>query len=76
MVSPTPGRTAVTAGMKAAERWAVEHPVVAQLLFWRPVPGYEPSPKTFAPTLEIVAALRSAAAGASGAGEIHPNTGL
>src|SRR3954447_23615029 len=24
-------------------RWSVEHPVYSQLLFWRPVPGFEPS---------------------------------
>ena len=26
-------------------RWSVEHPAYAQLLFWRPVPGFEPSPR-------------------------------
>src|SRR5207248_7617402 len=24
-------------------RWAVEHPAYTQLLYWRPVPGFEPS---------------------------------
>ena len=33
----------------AVVRWAVEHPALAQLLHWRPVPGFEPSPGVFAP---------------------------
>jgi AcrR family transcriptional regulator len=34
-------------------RWAVENPAYAQLMFWRPVPGFEPSDAAFAPTLEM-----------------------
>ena len=29
-------------------RWAVENPALAQLLHWRPVPGFEPSPESYA----------------------------
>jgi AcrR family transcriptional regulator len=35
-------------------RWAVEHPVYSQLLFWRPVPGFEPSAESYAPAVELV----------------------
>ena len=28
-------------------RWSIENPALAQLLHWRPVPGFEPSPGTF-----------------------------
>lgn len=38
----------IRAGATAAVRWAVEHPALAQLLHWRPVPGFEPSPGVFA----------------------------
>src|SRR3954453_19915011 len=30
-------------------RWSVEHPAYAQLLFWRPVPGFRPSEAAYAP---------------------------
>lgn len=33
-------------------RWNVEHPVYAQLMNWRPVPGYEPSAEAYGPALE------------------------
>ena len=35
-------------------RWALEHPVYTQLLFWRPVPGFNPSPEAYAPAVELV----------------------
>jgi AcrR family transcriptional regulator len=37
-------------------RWMVEHPVHAQLMSWRPVPGYEPSEQAYAPAVEVLAA--------------------
>lgn len=49
-----PGLPALTAGMTATARWAVGHPVEAQLLFWRPVPGFEPSPSAMAPADQLV----------------------
>jgi AcrR family transcriptional regulator len=58
MDSTAGGLPAIEAGLEATGRWAVEHPVIAQLLFWRPVPGYVPTADAFAPTLEIVASLR------------------
>src|SRR3954471_7123746 len=38
-----PGLPAIEAGLEATGRWAIGHPVLAQLLFWRPVPGYVPT---------------------------------
>ena len=35
-------------------RWCVEHPAYAQLLVWRPVPGFEPSAAAFKPAVEVV----------------------
>jgi AcrR family transcriptional regulator len=32
-------------------RWNVEHPVHAQLMSWRPVPGYVPSDEAYAPAV-------------------------
>lgn len=41
-------------------RWAVEHPAYAQLMFWRPVPGYEPSGAAYAPAVEVFELGRAA----------------
>jgi AcrR family transcriptional regulator len=45
----------LTEAGRAAARWAVEHPTYSQLLFWRPVPGFTPSPRAYAPAVEIAA---------------------
>jgi AcrR family transcriptional regulator len=34
-------------------RWTVEHPAYSQLMFWRPVPGYEPSPAAYEPAVRM-----------------------
>ncbi len=34
-------------------RWTVEHPAYAPLMMWRPVPGYAPSERAFAPAVEM-----------------------
>src|SRR3954454_16095163 len=34
-------------------RWSVEHPAYAQLLFWRPVPGFRPTEEAYAPAVEL-----------------------
>jgi AcrR family transcriptional regulator len=34
--------------------WSLAHPVYAQLLFWRPAPGFEPTPAAFAPATAMV----------------------
>lgn len=36
-------------------RWAVENSAYAQLLFWRPVPGFRPSDEAYAPAVELYA---------------------
>ena len=35
-------------------RWSVEHPAYSQLLFWRPVPGFAPSPEAYRPAVELL----------------------
>jgi AcrR family transcriptional regulator len=65
MAMAEPGLPALTAGLEASGRWGLANPALAQLLFWRPVPSFEPSPEAFAPSVEMVelqrAALRTAA---------------
>ena len=54
-------------------RWAVENPALAQLLYWRPVPGFAPAAAAFAPSVALMDQLRAAFAAAVQAGELHPN---
>lgn len=35
-------------------RWCLENPAYSQLLFWRPVPGFTPSPEAYAPAAELL----------------------
>ena len=41
-------------GATAFVRWAVEHPAYSALMFWRPVPGFVPSQRAYAPAVAIV----------------------
>jgi AcrR family transcriptional regulator len=36
----------------AFARWSVENPAYSQLLFWRPVPGFQPSAEAYEPAVE------------------------
>ncbi|HET7312184.1 MAG TPA: TetR/AcrR family transcriptional regulator [Mycobacteriales bacterium] len=38
---------------RVMSRWAVENAAYAQLLFWRPVPGFRPSDEAYAPAIEL-----------------------
>ncbi|MDQ6649352.1 MAG: TetR/AcrR family transcriptional regulator [Actinomycetota bacterium] len=38
--------------------WMLEHPVQAQLMGWRPVPGYEPSAEAYEPAIAVLAAAQ------------------
>jgi hypothetical protein len=45
---------------EAFVRWSVEHPAYSQLMFWRPVPGYEPSPEAYEPAVRLMERGRAA----------------
>ena len=66
------GVVTIRAAGRALVRWAVENPALAQLLYWRPVPGFAPSAATFAPSVALMDQLRTAFAVAARAGELHP----
>ena len=55
MADAEPGLAALTAGLEASGRWALANRATAQLMFWRPVPSFEPSADAFAPSVEMVA---------------------
>jgi AcrR family transcriptional regulator len=49
-----PLEESLLASANAFIRWAVEHPEYTQLLFWRPVPGFDPSERAYAPAIRLV----------------------
>jgi AcrR family transcriptional regulator len=72
MAPAEPGLDALAAGLEASGRWALAHPATAQLLFWRPVPSFEPSPEAMQPSVEMVRLQRQALADAVAAGQLGP----
>jgi AcrR family transcriptional regulator len=72
MAQGQPGLEALIAGLEASGRWALEHRAIAELLFWRPVPSFEPSEEAFAVSKEMVDIQRAALADAADAGELGP----
>jgi AcrR family transcriptional regulator len=70
MASAAPGLPALTAGLEASGRWALANQALAQLMFWRPVPSFRPSPDAFAPSAAMVALQRAALADAVAAGQL------
>ena len=65
------GVVTIRAAGRALVRWAVENPALAQLLYWRPVPGFAPTTATFAASLRLMDQLRAAFAAAVRAGVLH-----
>src|SRR5215472_3151711 len=53
---------------EAAVRWSIEHAAYSQLLFWRPVPGFTPSPEAYQPAIELVELARDRLKGLQEAG--------
>ena len=72
MAGVEPGLAALAAGLEASGRWALDHPATAQLLFWRPVPSFEPTPAAMAPSIEMVQLQRQALADAVEAKQLGP----
>ena len=72
MESAERGLDALAAGLDASGRWALAHPATAQLLFWRPVPSFEPTPEAMAPSIEMVRLQRQALADAAAANQLGP----
>jgi AcrR family transcriptional regulator len=72
MADAAPGLDALTKGLEATGRWALANRALAQLMFWRPVPRFEPTPEAMEPSIEMVNLQRSALTDAVRAGELGP----
>ncbi len=55
-----PGWEALRAIAVATVRFSAERPVLSQLLFARPVPGFEPSASAYAPSVAALELVRDA----------------
>jgi AcrR family transcriptional regulator len=66
------GLDALVAGLEASGRWCLANRAVAELLFWRPVPSFHPSPEAFAVSTEMVQLQRGALADAVAKGQLGP----
>lgn len=66
------GLDALAAGLEASCQWCVAHPALAQLMFWRPVPSFEPTPDAMAPSTEMIRLQRDALADAAAGGQLGP----
>ena len=66
------GLPALVAGLEAGGRWAMRNQALAQLLFWRPVPKFEPSIESFAPGLAVVEDIKQMLAEAVDRGQVAP----
>lgn len=75
IVSTAAGVETIRAGARATVRWCVENPALAQLLYWRPVPGWEPSPDIFSASREETSQARAAFADAVRLGQLDAEAG-
>jgi AcrR family transcriptional regulator len=65
-----PGFDRLLHAARAVLRWAHGNPGLAQLMFWRPVPGFTPSPESFVPSQALWDRVRSDLAAAAHQGEL------
>lgn len=63
---------ALRAGHAAYVGWCCRHQVLAQLMFWRPVPRFEPSADAFAPSAAQIEMVRDAIGRAVDARRLDP----
>ena len=73
MQGAEPGLDALIAGLDASGQWGLDNRALAELLFWRPVPSFAPSPEAFAVSMEMVELQRGALADAVARGELGPD---
>lgn len=72
MVGAEPGVPALKEGLEASGRWALTNRALAQLLFWRPVPSFEPTEEALVPSVAMIDLQRAALADAVAAGQLGP----
>jgi hypothetical protein len=66
-------RATLIEGTSNFVRWAVEHPVLAQLMFWRPVPAFIPSADSYAASTAVLGRFEDALGALVTRGALHPD---
>jgi AcrR family transcriptional regulator len=72
MAGAPSGLQAIHAGLDASGRWCLANKPLAELMFWRPVPRFEPTADSMAPSIEMTQLQRRALADAVAAGQLGP----
>jgi AcrR family transcriptional regulator len=67
-----PGLPTLHALFEASGRWCLANSPIAQLLFFRPVPDFEPTEASMAPSVAMIQMQRDALADAVAAGQLGP----
>jgi AcrR family transcriptional regulator len=67
-----PGLPTLHAIFEASGTWCITNSPVAQLLFFRPVPGFEPTEASMAPSVAMIQLQRDALADAVELGQLGP----
>jgi AcrR family transcriptional regulator len=70
-----PGIPTIELAVRRATAWATQNPELAQLLIWRPIPGYTAPPDALQPAAAVLDLLAQALADAASAGEISSDVG-
>jgi AcrR family transcriptional regulator len=68
-----PGLDRLLEATRAIVRWSMLHRGLAPLLFWRPIPGFEPSPDSYALAQHLVERSRADLSTAVRNGELAPH---
>lgn len=66
-----PGLQMLGVGFETTVRWCIAHPVLTQVMYWRTVPGFEPSHTSFAPSVEMNERVQGILAVAVDRGELR-----
>lgn len=71
--APEPGLAAIGGAFDAGARWIMRNQTLTQLIFWRPVPKFAPTPEAYAPALETHDLMHRLVLAAVERGELHPD---
>ena len=66
----------LTAAMSRCLEWAATHPAYSQLMFWRPVPAWEPSAASYEPAVAVRALTVRALTDLRDAGRLAADTDI
>jgi len=62
--------------MDVSVGWALDHPAEAQLMFWRPIAHWQPSPSAYEPAEQVMGLTAGSLAGAQRLGLLDPDADL